>query len=122
MCLLKMMAYGELDYIIGWTDKPNFKSNYVTYVHVFTLHFSLFGCHSLVCNVMLCSPSRGPCVSTRVWKKCGIPNPGKCQTVLRNVSLHCVASGHLTCLYIQSYINCVKHMIILSWSLNMHKS
>ena len=60
-------------------------------------------------------------MSTRVWKKCGIPNPGKCQTVLRNVSLHCVASGHLTCLYIQSYINCVKHMIILSWNLNMHK-
>ena len=86
------------------------------YVHVFTLHFLLFGCRLPVCYVM-CSPSRGPCVSTQVWTECGIPNPGKCQTVLKNVSLHFVASLCLTCLY----MHIIKHMIVPSWSLNMHK-
>ena len=101
----------------------SFQSNYINYIHIFTPDFSLFGCRLPACYVMLCSPSRGPCVSSRVWRKCGIPNPGRCQTELTNVSLHFVASKHLTCLYIQSYINCVKHniMIVLLWSLNMHK-
>ena len=69
------------------------------YMHSIPI-LSLLGCRLPVCYVMLCSPSRETCVSTRVWKKCGIPNPGRCQTVLRNVSLDFVALGFLTCLYI----------------------